>query len=233
MPGAGLGRLAFEIAMRGFRCQGNEFSFFMLFAANFVLNRCCDVDMYTVYPWVLQVDNNVTSINQIKGVTFPDCNPSDLSTKFGESRFSMAAGDFLEVYITENEWDCVATCFFIDCANNIYTFIEQIYHILKPGGIWVNLGPLQYHFSTTLSEDSLEPSYEEVKEIIRSIGFEIKKEETGIKTTYSQNPNSMLKHIFECVFFVCVKPTDMSNCAQETPQDPISTNNTSTNPFDT
>lgn len=40
VPGAGLGRLAFEIARQGFQCQGNEFSLFMLFASNFVLNRC-------------------------------------------------------------------------------------------------------------------------------------------------------------------------------------------------
>ncbi len=40
VPGAGLGRLAFEIARRGFNCQGNEFSLFMLFASNFVLNKC-------------------------------------------------------------------------------------------------------------------------------------------------------------------------------------------------
>jgi carnosine N-methyltransferase len=39
VPGAGLGRLAFEIAKRGYSCQGNEFSLFMLFASNFVLNK--------------------------------------------------------------------------------------------------------------------------------------------------------------------------------------------------
>nr|CAD7464553.1 unnamed protein product [Timema tahoe] len=39
VPGAGLGRLAFEIARRGYTCQGNEFSLFMLFASNFVLNK--------------------------------------------------------------------------------------------------------------------------------------------------------------------------------------------------
>lgn len=39
VPGAGLGRLAFEIASRGYSCQGNEFSLFMLIASNFVLNK--------------------------------------------------------------------------------------------------------------------------------------------------------------------------------------------------
>lgn len=39
VPGAGLGRLTYEIALRGFYCEGNEFSYFMLLAANFILNR--------------------------------------------------------------------------------------------------------------------------------------------------------------------------------------------------
>ena len=39
VPGAGLGRLAFDIAQQGFCCQGNEFSFYMLFTAHFILNR--------------------------------------------------------------------------------------------------------------------------------------------------------------------------------------------------
>ena len=39
VPGAGLGRLAHEIARLGFTCQGNEWSFYMLCAAHFVLNR--------------------------------------------------------------------------------------------------------------------------------------------------------------------------------------------------
>lgn len=40
IPGAGLGRLAWEIARLGYTCQGNEWSLFMLFSSNFVLNRC-------------------------------------------------------------------------------------------------------------------------------------------------------------------------------------------------
>ena len=39
VPGAGLGRLSYELASRGYACQGNEFSLFMLFASNFVLNK--------------------------------------------------------------------------------------------------------------------------------------------------------------------------------------------------
>ena len=39
VPGAGLGRLTHEFARRGYNCQGNEWSLFMLLASNFVLNK--------------------------------------------------------------------------------------------------------------------------------------------------------------------------------------------------
>ena len=39
VPGAGLGRLAFDIAYNGFECQGNEFSLYMLLGSNYVLNK--------------------------------------------------------------------------------------------------------------------------------------------------------------------------------------------------
>lgn len=117
----------------------------------------------------------------------------------------MSAGDFLEVYTTSDSWDCVATCFFIDCAPNVVQFIETIYRILKPGGLWINLGPLLYHYSDMKSEKSIEPSFEVVKETIIRMGFVMEKCQTGLKTKYCQNPKSMLQYEYDSVFFVCRK----------------------------
>jgi len=202
VPGAGLGRLAYEIAKRGYNCQGNEFSLFMLFASNFVLNKCQGVETFRVYPWSHQFVNNISSADVIRASTFPDTDPSALPRN---AQFSMAAGDFLEVYTEPCTWDCIATCFFIDCANNIVSFIETIFKILKPGGVWINLGPLLYHYADIPGENSIEPTYEMVKEIIQDVGFVMEKEETGVKTTYAQNTRAMLKYEYESVFFVCRK----------------------------
>ncbi|KAL6259804.1 hypothetical protein P5V15_009715 [Pogonomyrmex californicus] len=205
VPGAGLGRLAFEIAKRGYTCQGNEFSLFMLFASNFVLNKCRDINLYHVHPWVHQYMNNLKPEHQTQAVSFPDVSPSDLP---GTAQFSMTAGDFLEVYTESDHWDCVATCFFIDCANNVVQFIETIYKILKPGGVWINLGPLLYHFSDLPNEESIEPSYEAIREVILGFGFQLEKEETKVKTRYAQNINSMLQCEYNSVYFVCRKPNE-------------------------
>ena len=42
VPGAGLGRLAYEVARRGYVAEGNEWSYFMLLGSNFILNRPAD-----------------------------------------------------------------------------------------------------------------------------------------------------------------------------------------------
>lgn len=43
-----------------------------------------------------------------------------------------------------DSWDCVATCFFIDTAHNVIEYVERIWKILKPGGVWINLGESIY-----------------------------------------------------------------------------------------
>lgn len=208
VPGCGLGRLAWELARLGYCCQGNEFSFYMLFTSNFIINRCGSYDecddgdyhQYTIHPFIDNRNNNLRWQDAMKPVKFPDVNPASLPY---QDRFSMTAGDFLEVYQAEGSWDCIATCFFIDTAHNIVEYIERIYKILKPGGMWVNFGPLLYHYSGIST--SIELSLEEVMEIIKKVGFNIK-EERRKTTTYTCNSSSMLTYQYNCSFIVAFKP---------------------------
>lgn len=71
----------------------------------------------------------------------------------GIPRFSMAAGNFCEIYKTvehSNSFDSVVTCFFVDTAPVILDYIETIWHVLKEGGIWINLG-ISFHYLAVLS----------------------------------------------------------------------------------
>ncbi|XP_055695243.1 carnosine N-methyltransferase isoform X2 [Lutzomyia longipalpis] len=203
VPGAGLGRLAYELAYRGYFCEGNEFSYFMLIASNFLLNKCMWADQFVLHPWIHQYVNNMKRKDQTRPIHFPDVSPIQAPPS-GE--FNMVAGDFLQVYNDWNAWDCVATCFFIDCANNVVEFVERIYRILKPEGIWVNLGPLLYHYSDILNEGSIEPTYEDLQSIIEAVGFKFLRNESGVRTKYNQNTQSMQQSEYLSVFFVCQKP---------------------------
>jgi len=205
VPGAGLGRLAFDIAKMGFECQGNEFSLYMLFTSNFILNKCSAVNCFKVFPYIHGFSNNKTAQDQLMSATFPDVDPNELSE---DAKFSMAAGDFLEVY-NDPEYvssrDCVITSFFLDCAHNIVEFIETIHRVLKTGGTWINMGPLLYHFSDIPGEQSIEPSLDMIRGIIVDMGFEFLSEENGVECTYDQNPNNMLHYTYHCSFFTCRK----------------------------
>lgn len=204
VPGAGLGRLPFEIASRGYHCQGNEYSLFMLFVSNFVLNKCKSNNILTFCPWIHNNCNNLKNGDQVKRVSFPDTDPSRIPLGVD---FSMTAGNFCHVYKDEtNSWDCVATSFFLDTANNVVEYIDTIHKTLKPGGLWINFGPLLYHFADIQGENSIEPSYELLKEIITSFGFFFKTESTGNNCNYTQNHDSMLSYHYKCIFFVVEKP---------------------------
>ncbi|KAK4468010.1 hypothetical protein MN116_008079 [Schistosoma mekongi] len=203
VPGAGLGRLAWELAHHGYTCQGNEWSLYMLIPAYFILNTCKQINEYKLYPWVAQFCNNMSREDQMSPVYFPDVCPADLPANV---HFSMAAGDFVEIYTDPNTWDCIATVFFIDTAHNILNYLDTIWHILKPGGYWINFGPLLYHFSDIPGEDSLELSYSELRLAIKRLGFEIMREETGIQCGYTQNPSSMLSYNYNCVYGLFRKP---------------------------
>lgn len=207
VPGAGLGRLLYELALKGYNCEGNEVSLFMLIASNFVLNLVEEQNQFTIYPWVHQYVNNLNRNDQVAPVSFPDTSPKKSDIK---GVLKMAAGDFTK-YVENNEWDCIATCFFIDCANNVIEFIDAIYRLLKPGGIWINLGPLLYHYSDVPGEQSIEPTFEDLLSVMKNIGFKLIKYKTDIRTKYAQNPRSMLKTEYESIFWVCMKPLHIDN----------------------
>jgi hypothetical protein len=72
------------------------------------------------------------------------------------------------------------TCFFIDTANNILEYVRLLNYLLKPGGSWINFGPLLYHYSEMDHELSVELSYEELRATFEPLGFKLVKEQVQI-----------------------------------------------------
>ena len=50
-PGCGLGRLVMELVIRGFWTQGNEISYHMLLASNFILNHSQFPHSHSIFPF--------------------------------------------------------------------------------------------------------------------------------------------------------------------------------------
>ncbi|MCL7029290.1 hypothetical protein MKW94_010040 [Papaver nudicaule] len=207
VPGAGLGRLALEISCLGFISQGNEFSYYMMICSNFILNNTEAVGEWTIYPWIHSNCNSLSDNDQLRPVSFPDIHPASVGITEG---FSMCGGDFVEVYSDpsqEGTWDTIVTCFFIDTAHNIVEYIETISRLLVDGGVWINLGPLLYHFADafgTEDEMSIELSLEDVKKVAFDCGFQLEREKF-IETTYTGNPRSMMQNRYSAAFWTMTK----------------------------
>jgi len=175
----------------------------MLFVSNFILNKSLEPNSLTLYPWVSHFTNNLKCSDQLTAVTFPDVTPDTIPEGVN---FSMAAGNFVDIYSRDyGKWNSVITCFFLDTAPNVVTYIETIQNILSSDGIWINFGPLLYHYADMPDHSSIEPSYEIVREVILSSGFVFLEERTDIDSFYTRNPNSMLSYQYKSVFFVCQK----------------------------
>ena len=205
VPGAGLGRLMYEIAKLGFKSQGNEFSYYMLLCSNYIFNNTTKENEFVIQPLIHSFSNIYDEEAPFKKIMIPDENLAEELSKTETGEMSMVAGEFCRVYKEKiNFFDSVVTCYFIDTANNIIEYIETIYNILKIGGLWINFGPLLYHYTDNINEVSIELSWNEIKNIIIGFGFEFTKEE-NVQTTYSADKDSMTHRIYKCIFFTAVK----------------------------
>ncbi|WFC96364.1 carnosine N-methyltransferase [Malassezia brasiliensis] len=205
VPGAGLGRLAFDLAAQGYSVQGNEFSYFMLIPSHFLLNNTQRVRQHVVYPYIHSVSNWVTAADLLRGVAIPDVLPSSLAPG---TDFSMVAGEFVEVYAKpeeRNAWNCVATCYFLDTAKNALRYIEVINALLPVGGLWINVGPLLWHFEHDAHTPSLELTLDEILALLPQLGFVVEELHMLPAQSYTGSAHSMLAHQYRPVFWVCRK----------------------------
>lgn len=156
LPGAGLGRLMVEIVKAGYTVEGNEISYHQLMTSSFILNNLEPDQNYPLYPFTLSFSNHISRANQLRKVMIPDVHPGTIlhesshdKTVHAFERMSMSAADFCVSYKelqNKEKYDVVATVFFIDTAPNLIAYIEAVWCCLQSGGIWINHGPLTWHF---------------------------------------------------------------------------------------
>jgi len=220
VPGAGLGRLAFDIAFtHSNRTDINTKSqYFYPFIVEAIDNSLVmggaayqlfhyhhsehDEENLTMYPMANDpYINEVNSERRWKSSVFPEDKVSDQfnnllkdmkqsSDAFQQPNISYVIGDFVRIYASptkQNVYGSVATCFFIDTATNIYEYILTIRNLLRTGGLWINLGPVQWHRNA-----QLQPTTAELKDLILLAGFEIMKWEISDKLIAYRHPDDII-----------------------------------------
>lgn len=241
VPGAGLARLVFELTRHGYDTTGNEISYHQLIASNWVLNHTMHAEQYTLYPFATTFTNLRSRSQQLKEVKIPDIHPAIAIAermRSGEvvGEMNMYAGDFVTMYTSAEQhepFDAVVSVFFVDTAPNLIKYIEAVNNCLIEGGIWINVGPLLWHFDeksirepdeerhlkdVSRNEDpgiaepgSFELTDEEVILLLQKMGFEMVRNEmldSGMGLGYIQDPESMLQNLYQCSHWIAKKKSE-------------------------
>jgi carnosine N-methyltransferase len=197
-----------------------------------------------IFPWIHNTSNVARHEDLVREVRIPDVAATELVRRIEMQQqlqeemqqvqeqqqqqqqqqpqpppveMSMCAGEFIEIYKGQHcEWDAVLTCFFIDTAHNVLEYLRVIYDALKPGGVWVNAGPLLWHWQNcgpkggVTGEDrryseSVEISWDQLKHVAERLGFHFL-EERWAEVGYTNNPSSMMKTVYTIVHTVARKP---------------------------
>ena len=236
VPGVGLGRLLVDLCCEGFNVEGNEISYHALIASNWMLNHSKAGEKFALYPWVGKPSNQINLNNYLQKVVIPDVHPETLLRESSKGkkqhafeRLKMTASDFIVNYLypdNANKFDAVVTVFFIDTAPNVLRYMETIWHTLRPGGHWINVGPLMWHWPDgSISEEddmatadghipgieapgSVELTMEELMNLVKYKGFEVEVEEQlPLSAGYIQQHTSMFLSAYAPMHFVAKKPS--------------------------
>ena len=88
-----------------------------------------------------------------------------------DDRFHFFLADGLEPPFAPGIWDTVVTPWFIDqVPADVRDFMSTLHRLLKPGGRWVNLGPLRYEPEVPIA---LRFTHEELFDLARRCGFQV------------------------------------------------------------
>lgn len=161
LPGSGLGRLGHEVAsLGGFEVTVIERSAYMNLAYRF-LEAHPRPDSKLFHPFIDSWSHHATNADMFRAVSFPD-------VRVNVSSVLLVEGDFVsEFKERRGEYDAVITHFFIDTARNVMSYFDTIHAALKPGGYWINFGPLLWGTSPLV-----QLSLDEIVAITQSMGFE-------------------------------------------------------------
>ncbi|KDR75537.1 hypothetical protein GALMADRAFT_140177 [Galerina marginata CBS 339.88] len=225
VPGCGLGRLAWEISELGFDTTANELSFFMTLAFRFLLSprTTASVNEHTIRPYGHWFSHQRSNDSLFRPISFPDAVPRLSPT------FRLVEEDFLKMAIPSTSpseektlswtrdslhdrhlegYHYIVTLFFIDTSLDVLATISHIHHLLRPGGVWINLGPLLW---TGGGQAKLELSLDEVLHAAEEIGFIVEKEDAGpaarkiVECEYTADKNAMMRWIYKAEFWVARK----------------------------
>lgn len=205
----------------GFDTTANELSFFMNLAFRFLLSEeaTASKNEHHLRPYAHWFSHQRSNDSLFRAIAFPDVIPRltpnfqlaevDFLTLSPPARKLSNAEAFWSASSPEDlpGYDYIVTLFFIDTSLNVFATMEHIYNLLRPGGIWINMGPLLW---TSGGQAKLELSLTEVISAAREIGFIFQEDDTYAQRTieceYTGDLSAMMRWVYKAEFWVATKP---------------------------
>ncbi|KAJ5339963.1 hypothetical protein N7452_006691 [Penicillium brevicompactum] len=207
LPGAGLGRLAHEIhSLGGYQVTTNEWSAYMNLAYRYLSSQT-EHNSLSFHPYIDWWSHHATNADFQRSVTFPDQVADPSSVLHVEGDFTTAFSG------STGQYDVMVTLFFIDTARNLISYIENIHRLLRPGGLWINLGPLMYG-----TGPFVQLTVDEIVALSTKVGFEFRETDAnygnttipgltvrGSEISYGRNPEGLNKNAFQAQYWEAVR----------------------------
>jgi SAM-dependent methyltransferase len=118
-----------------------------------------EAHVITIHPLIDGMSHQATKTDMLRSITAPNIslNPKVL----------LVEGDFNTVFNDHPaHFDIIVTHFFIDTARNLMAYLDTIHRLLKPGGRWINFGPLLYG-----TGPFVQLSLDEIIDVVEEMGF--------------------------------------------------------------
>ena len=202
VPGTGCSRMTFELAKRGFEVEANDFCYIYILCDDYLFNYS-HKNEFQFCPSIHSFSNYYSEASVLKKYSFPDVDIRDELQNAEAKPIKFIKGDFLLRYKGKKDlYDCIVTLFFIDVSKNIVEYVEIMHDLLKKGGVWVNLGCLDYYHSKY--NNSIDLTWDELRLVIQNYDFELKNEVTEF-VPYGVKQGSTVSDSYGTVFFTAVK----------------------------
>jgi carnosine N-methyltransferase len=174
-----------------------------------------------LYPYIHSMSHHRSPEHLVRCVSIPDKNVShEIKLSGSKGRMSMVAGDFSECYSSPADaetFSVIVTIFFIDTAPNVLKYLETIHNVLETNGVWINLGPLAWHFEADSNNathssqvgGTIELTLSELLCTIEKMGFKFESgnglDRCSISMPYMANDRGMLTYVYNAEFWVARK----------------------------
>ena len=197
VPGAGLSRLAYEIARLGHHVEAADVSVGMAVASHAIISGSVPAGL-RVHPHV-GCESGVLDrraclqSNVLEGIPQP---PASLTLR------TAAFGDATATF------DAIVTSYFLDTLDDAAAAVRTVARTLAPGGVWVNVGPLQWHRPT-----GLRLTFDELRSLIALSGLDVGRSTRVLRRVpYLASPRALASaNEHDCVFFVARAPAIVRN----------------------